>query len=50
MIAAQQTQNVANIEPVICGPWRLNAVGWMKSLASLIARKLTGISATPKSA
>ena len=36
--------------PVICGPSRVNTVGWMKSLASRIAKKLTGISATPKSA
>ena len=50
MIAAQQTRNVANIVPVICGPSRVKTVGWMKSLASRIARKLTGISATPNSA
>jgi len=29
---------------------RVKTVGWMKSSASLIARKLTGMSATPKSA
>ena len=50
MIATQATQKVKNIVPVICGPSRVNVVGWMKSSASRIARKLTGISATPKSA
>ena len=49
-IAAQQTTKAVNIVFVICGPSRVKTVGWMKSLASLIAKKLTGISATPKSA
>ena len=48
--AAQETQNAVNIVPVICGPSRVNVVGWMKSSASRIARKLIGISTTPKSA
>ena len=36
--------------PVICGPSRVKTVGWMKSLASRMARKLTGTRATPNSA
>ena len=36
--------------PVICGPSRVNTVGWMKFSASRIARKLTGTRTTPKSA
>ena len=44
------SQKVKNIVPVICGPSRVNVVGWMKSSASRIAKKLTGMSATPKSA
>ena len=39
-----------NIVPVIWGPSRVKTVGWMKSFASRIAKKLTGISATPKRA
>ena len=50
MIASQLTQKVKNIVPVICGPSRVKVVGWMKSSASRMARKLTGISATPNSA
>src|SRR4029453_19095609 len=50
VIAAQERQNAANISPVICGPSRVNTVGWMKSFASRIAKKLTGIRATPKRA
>ena len=39
-----------NIAPDICGPSRVNTTGWMKFSASRIARKLIGISTTPKSA
>ena len=33
---AHETQKVKNIEPDICGPWRVKTVGWMKSFASRI--------------
>ena len=49
-VAANETQNVRNWAPVICGPWELNTTGWMKFCESLIARNETGISTTPKSA
>jgi hypothetical protein len=48
---ARQTQNARNISQGIATPSScVNTVGWMKSSASRIARKLTGMSATPKSA
>jgi hypothetical protein len=43
-------QNVRNIVPVICGPSRVNTVGWITFSASRIARKLTGTRTTPKRA
>src|SRR5919201_4687088 len=49
-IAAHETQKVANIRPDICGPCDVNTVGWMKSFASRMARKMTGMRATPQSA
>src|SRR5262249_46975305 len=49
-IAASETQNVKNCEPVICGPCEVNTTGWMNFCDSLIARNETGIRTTPKSA
>src|SRR6478672_3379464 len=49
-IAARETQKVRNIEPAICGPCSVKTTGWMSWFASRIARKLIGISTTPKSA
>src|SRR6476661_479580 len=49
-IAAKETQKVRNIEPAICGPCSVKTTGWMSWFASRIARKLIGISTTPKSA
>src|SRR5256886_8755314 len=46
--AAHETQNAANIVCVICAPWRVKTVGWVKTLASLIARKVRGIKGQPK--
>ena len=49
-IAANETQNVKNCEPAICGPCELKTTGWMNCFDSRIARNETGISTTPKSA
>ena len=43
-------QKTRNMLPVICGPSRVKTTGWMKFSASRMARKLTGMRATPKSA
>src|SRR6266540_3817523 len=48
--AAHETQNAKNIRPVICGPSSEKTVGWMKSFARRMAKKLTGIKATPNNA
>ena len=50
VIEAHETQNAKNISPVICGPSRVKTIGWMNSFDERIAKELTGMSVTPKSA
>src|ERR671934_3089978 len=45
-IAARQTRNVANCDPAICGPSRVNATGCTRLSARRMARKLIGIRTT----
>src|SRR3954453_12670422 len=49
-MAATATQNVKTCEAAMFGPFSSNATGWMKRSDNRIARMLTGMSATPKSA